>query len=304
MTLKSRFPRVTDDSLPGIYRSADEVAIKAQSSYFLATKWCLVLLVFGAAASSISPSQLLLASMLRWLSAIALLLSVILSFVVRLQRKDKVWFAARSVAESAKTLAWRYMTGAEPFSTGLDKRQTDQLFEGRLKDMLAQGKDILGEAGGALGDTPNISSVMRSLRVEPVTVRCDTYLECRIVEQKKWYASKATASRELADKFFFWVVSFQVLAVVLAFARAATPELQINLAAPISALAAVLIAWSQLRRYQELAQAYSLASHELGVILSVAQHVTSEGDLSNFVGDAENAISREHTLWLARRDSR
>jgi hypothetical protein len=34
----------------------------------------------------------------------------------------------------------------------------------------------------------------------------------------------------------------------------------------------------------------------------VGKLVHQEAELSSFVADAETAISREHTLWLARRD--
>lgn len=66
--------------------------------------------------------------------------------------------------------------------------------------------------------------------------------------------------------------------------------------------ASAVLAWLQIRRHQELAQSYAVASHELALAESRARHVRSEEELARFVGDAEAAISREHTLWIARRD--
>ena len=67
-------------------------------------------------------------------------------------------------------------------------------------------------------------------------------------------------------------------------------------------MAASLIAWMQVKRYQELAQSYGLATQELGLIASRGLHVASDEELSKFVAESETAISREHTLWTARRD--
>ena len=87
----------------------------------------------------------------------------------------------------------------------------------------------------------------------------------------------------------------------------------INLTGAFSAVAAASMAWLQMKRYQDLAQAYALVAHELGLIEvqaedvrrlieTQAQRVHREEHLASFVANAENAISREHTMWVARRD--
>ena len=63
-----------------------------------------------------------------------------------------------------------------------------------------------------------------------------------------------------------------------------------------------VIAWMQIKNYQELTHSYALTAHELSVIKSKIGQVDSEKSLDNFVDDSETAISREHTMWLARRD--
>lgn len=49
---------------------------------------------------------------------------------------------------------------------------------------------------------------------------------------------------------------------------------------------------------------YGLASQELGMIAEQVEYISDPEELSAFILDAENAISREHTLWIARRDNR
>ena len=93
----------------------------------------------------------------------------------------------------------------------------------------------------------------------------------------------------------------QSLAVASAFALVRWPQLPLKLSV-FATLATASIAWLQVRRHQELAQSYNLAAHELGLIAIQATHVGSDEGLSKFVADAETAISREHTMWVARRD--
>jgi hypothetical protein len=53
----------------------------------------------------------------------------------------------------------------------------------------------------------------------------------------------------------------------------------------------------------EWAFSYAQAAHELRLILAREPYVESDEEFSGFVSDAENAISGEHTMWLARRDN-
>jgi hypothetical protein len=59
----------------------------------------------------------------------------------------------------------------------------------------------------------------------------------------------------------------------------------------------------KIRNFQDLTYSYSLTAQELSNIKEQRKNVSSEIDLDNFVDDAESAISREHTMWFARRDN-
>ena len=58
----------------------------------------------------------------------------------------------------------------------------------------------------------------------------------------------------------------------------------------------------QAKRYSELAASYALTAHEISLIREQALNPSTEEEFSKFVSDAENAFSREHTQWSARRD--
>ena len=69
----------------------------------------------------------------------------------------------------------------------------------------------------------------------------------------------------------------------------------------LAAAAASVLAWLQIKQHATLAQSYSHAAHELSTIGALIDSVQSEAEWGRFVNDAENAISREHTAWRARR---
>jgi len=67
-------------------------------------------------------------------------------------------------------------------------------------------------------------------------------------------------------------------------------------------MAASVLSWMQAKRFSELAASYALAAHEISLIREKSMLPNTPDEFSQFVGDAENAFSREHTQWVARKD--
>ena len=93
------------------------------------------------------------------------------------------------------------------------------------------------------------------------------------------------------------VTQVVALALALVLVSKGAPDL-VGVFAAISASA---LAWLTLKRYEDLAEAYQTAAKELSRIGSEAPSNATEEGLSQFVIDSENAMAREHTLWLAKR---
>lgn len=66
--------------------------------------------------------------------------------------------------------------------------------------------------------------------------------------------------------------------------------------------AGAIMAWLQTKRFQELAISYALTTHEITLLKEDLPTSDDEHNFSIFVADSENAFSREHTQWQARRD--
>ena len=77
--------------------------------------------------------------------------------------------------------------------------------------------------------------------------------------------------------------------------------LEVDLLGLAGALVAAGVSWLQTKQHNNLAESYSVAAQELAAIKAQIGSKTTEGDWARFVNDAEEAISREHTLWKASR---
>ena len=67
---------------------------------------------------------------------------------------------------------------------------------------------------------------------------------------------------------------------------------------------AAILTWTGVRAYGPTATAYAFTARELQAIRALGDDAAAADDTwAEFVGDAEDAISREHTMWRASRTS-
>ena len=142
---------------------------------------------------------------------------------------------------------------------------------------------------------------MESIRNLSAMERKEYYINERIKEQKKWYSDKAEFNKRKYDMWFVVIILAQFLSLVSIIVLIKNPTLDWNLVGLFTTISAAAISWLQLKQHQELKQAYTTAAQELNFIEASSSTVTTENELSRFVLDSENAISREHTLWLAQK---
>lgn len=105
------------------------------------------------------------------------------------------------------------------------------------------------------------------------------------------------------SQYFFWIlIGVNIIAVICTALRMIYIELAFWPTDVFVAIAASILSWMQAKRFSELAASYTLASHEIGLIKEQSLLPDTHEKFSLFVGDAENAFSREHTQWVARKD--
>jgi hypothetical protein len=296
--------RFTENEYPALFLAADRASAAAERQYLNLTRGTLVLLVSGAGLAAASPALAFgcVKPAFAVTSAILLAASLVLTLYLKTLKPEQLWYGARAVAESAKSMAWRYMTGAAPYLPDLPSAEVDRKFVLDLESIMKERKQLAFGFGGEFSEEPQISDRMRAVRAGTLAERKGIYLAERISGQRRWYGNEAKRNRGAENRYFNIIVIGQFLALTSAIALAHWPDSRIKLTGLCTSLAGALMAWAQLKQHKELAQAYSIAEIELGFIQEQAQHVETDHEFSGFVGDAENAISREHTLWTARRD--
>lgn len=129
------------------------------------------------------------------------------------------------------------------------------------------------------------------------------YANGRIQVQQTWYSAKATSHRRLAAMWGIITAVIELGGLVAAVLRLAS-AIEFDWLGILSTIAAGIVAWLQTQQHEHLARAYAIASHELSAISDTLHVVRSEDNWAALAEDAEAAISREHTLWLASRGRR
>lgn len=281
---------------PGLYRAADTASVEAQSAYLRSFQWHIVTLVTGAALA-VNPAPTALYSLM---NAGVFLAALGISVLIASKRYEKAWYSARAVAESVKTSTWRYMMRAEPFLDAASVGEVNNVFRRLLEGILSSNNQIGDLLGGDDCARDQITQFMRDTRAKPIEERRQLYLTSRIGEQRKWYAAKSKYNKKRSTQFFFLLVILQVIAVAFVLSRIAFPEWQIWPTEVFVVAAGSVTAWMQLKRFQEIGTAYALTAHEIGIIESKITEPDTDELFSDFVRDAENAFSREHTQWIAK----
>ena len=287
------------EDYPALYQAADCASIDAQSTYLRLLKTHISLLVVGVCLT-INPSPTKEYSLI---NAFVFLCALGVSILLATKKYEKTWYSARAVAESVKTSAWRYMMKAEPFLDATSIKEVNTIFRNLLNEILHSNNQLGELLGGDVSASEQLSNKMEDIRKSTLENRKSIYLNERVDEQRKWYANKSGYNKRHGRYFFALLIFFQILAILCVLLRIAYPEWEIWPTAVFVVLAGCVLTWMQVKRFQEIATAYALTAHEIGIIMGKFAESDTDEEFSDFVNDAENAFSREHTQWVARRQT-
>lgn len=283
---------------PALYGAADSSSNDAQAALLKYNKFSTVLLVLAVMTSLESAMN----SCLAIISAIFFIGSLSAYVYCKYQKFQERWYQARALAESIKTATWRLVMSAEPFRQA-EENTNLEIFRKLLTELLEENKGIGAHISGDWSQKDEITTRMLEILRMPFDDKKTIYLKERIDDQRGWYAKKSGDNRKDSTNYLWFVIAAYGAAIVLLLVRIAIPETPFLPIDVFAIVASGLIGWTEIRRFDELASAYGLTAHEVGIIKSRYHSVTDNERLSSFVSDAENAFSREHTQWAARRDN-
>ena len=283
---------------PALYIAASEASKIAQDNVLLFYKLNSFLLIVAAALSLIGVQNACLAI----ISALVFIASLLVYIYGRSQNFQGRWYKARALAESIKTATWRLVMSAEPFNSP-ERIQNLEDFSKLLDELLVENKGIGAQLAGNPAELPQITPKIIELLDKNYEEKREFYLEKRIKDQRSWYAMKSGQNYNSSKNYLIVLCVIYGIAIILVLVRIAIPTMTFVPVDVLAVVASSIIGWTQIKRFDELTSSYSLTAYEIGVIEGRFLNVKDSEHLSRFVKDAENAFSREHTQWAARRDS-
>lgn len=283
-------------NFPDLYAAAEQVSARNQKTFLVSRAAEYVSFVLAALFAAVPAEG---NPRIFPLLAVA---SFVVALVVRVSgvgdKAEKRWYDARAAAESVKSASWQFAVCGEAF------RASDSEASGRFVSALQAvlqtlpDLDVPASADGHGAATRE----MQDLRDASLEARSRAYRTRRVADQVRWYAEKAKWNRGRARMWRAALIVVEIAAVTLGMTRV-FGWMDIDWLGVFAAAASGVAAWQQTKSYAALSEAYSVTSHEVKLVASSFQGIASEEDWAQAVHDAEAAFSREHTLWLARRQA-
>jgi SMODS and SLOG-associating 2TM effector domain 1/SMODS and SLOG-associating 2TM effector domain 3 len=283
---------VKDEQYPALYQDASSTACKSQKMFFRFLAGNLTSLLLLTLVEIVGSESKLRSAV----NLVLLLSSLCCIFWLALKKPQEAWYNARALAESVKTMTWRFVTKSEPYSGKSD--EDSKHFVENLAKLLNDNSSL----GLPAPKVDQVSEEMKRVRNQTVDERQKYYLKFRVIDQLTWYKNKADWNATRSKYWFGFIVFLHVLAILCSLLGVLDFVNGSSFFALLLALASSSMAWLQAKRFQDLAASYSLTAHDISLIKELGQRNMTGQEFSDFVGDAENAFSREHTQWRARRD--
>lgn len=292
---------MSPEDYPGLFQAADSTSLMSQKIYMVMQLLYLGSLILGSILGITSFTNICnIQPHLYTATAIILAIGLFILWITRARRDDKIWFDCRAIAESVKTATWRFMMGAPPFK---DVDSVEERFVDELKEIRLARPDCAKPIATSINaEAAAITAFMKQVRTYSFEDRKQLYIQDRLRDQKLWYSQKANKNARYGTFWFWVIVILQVTAVTMAIIQITVEEIGLYFIPVLTTIAATIAAWSQMKRYDELAKSYSLAAQELSELEAIADSLTEEDNFLKFVEQVEETISREHTMWCARRD--
>lgn len=290
--------RVTRADMPALLLAASETARRSEQRFLRATGIRLLSLllaaVSGAFAGHLAPPD-----PIAIVAVFAFVLAMVTETFLLIDKPEQLWYEGRAAAESVKTLTWRYCVGGLPF--GIDEPHADALFLSRLREILTDLRETRLVPPTDSG--PQVTPAMRALRAAAAPTRRAAYRDDRITSQLTWYTTRARWNASRARLLRTAALLLELAGVILGLVAVAgvTKFEGLGIAA---AAGAGVAAWMQTKQHETLTKAYFVTARELAALRTDWETARDEKEWAAFVDQAEEAISREHTLWRASRSIR
>ena len=291
--------KISQSDFPSEFLKADISSRKAQKNYKGLNLGILIALLGATIMVSINDQLVKTCQNWNQINGIILLLGAAGSTYLYFRKPEVKWYLGRAVAESIKSLSWKFMMKAEPFNSGNDPDDKALLFN-RIHEIVEKSGENGFDIDAPSSHDHTITQKMIEVRNSTFLERKDIYATHRVDDQIGWYKTTAIKNKIWGTCLVWLMILCQCIAAMYLIFWAKDFH-TLNLTEVIIFIVTALIAIIEMNKYKELKESYSYTHNELIYIRNRFNTINSEKELDEFVNDAELAISREHTMWLARR---
>lgn len=149
-------------SFPALYRCADDASSSGQTWYIRWMTINLSLLLGGALVGSISLTDVESKRVVNAIAALIFFAAGGVTILLATRRWERIWYAGRAVAESAKSLTWKFVCAADPFPSSMSYQDALELFTSSLRELLNENEHL---APLLAGPRPRGSRLRRTWKV-------------------------------------------------------------------------------------------------------------------------------------------
>jgi hypothetical protein len=283
------------EDYPALFRSASNISAKYQKRYFCYKKLYLGLLILG----TILPFLSSLCSIINVFSLLGFVASLIVFIIAKLDKPEQLWYNGRAVAESVKTRTWRWMMQVEPYQDIKDDIKRRNTFQEDLKQILQDNTVIFKKlaVGESFNDNIIFTKLMDCIYQKEWKDKLKFYKKYRIEDKYNWYCEKTKQNKHCNNIYFGIIIVLYILIIILMGFNIRCPSQWYPIGI-LSIMASTFITWIQAKRYNELHDSYALTTYDISLF---AKEDINEKDFSNYVINSENAFSREHAQWYAKK---
>ena len=280
---------------PQLYRAADNLSIQHQKEHFRLLFGYLSSLVIGSAISIFCNGTIA-----NSISLLLFILSAVLFAISKILNPLDLWYNGRAVAESVKSMTWKWMMKAEPYQD-IALETAFSNFKNDLHCLLHQNKTLFSHYQNEDRGFDCISEKMKEVRKSTAKDRLSFYNRNRVENQLNWYRIKTKRFHKLYIIYSLIVAIFYAAIIILMIVNISMPNMSLPIEL-ISAFVTSIVSWMEAKKYNELSCAYSLAVNDISIInANMLEGDVTDNEVSEYVINSENAFSREHTQWIARK---
>ena len=153
-----------NSEFPNYFQASDSASLKAQKNYFNITRIDLLSMILASALAIYNYQSTQSKLFVYVISGLLLLVGLVLTIILKTKKYEDVWYQGRALAESCKTLTWRFVCCSEYFENSLGISEAKKRFVERIKELSGEFKELSIAMNSKILNLPIITDKMIEIR--------------------------------------------------------------------------------------------------------------------------------------------